>query len=106
MLSKANRVTIIVGISALVVAASLIRTAAAQKDSAPKPQNKLALGEDQVKQLLLLMETDPHGKVSKQKYMKFMDAEFERLDRDKNGELDVKAITHTTTLSAARFAGK
>lgn len=106
MLSKANRVTVIVVMSALVAAGNMIGTAAAQKDSVPKPQNKLALGEDQVKQLLLLMETDPQGKVSKQQYMKFMEAEFERLDRDKKGELDVTALTHTTTLSAARFAGK
>jgi hypothetical protein len=28
------------------------------------------------------------------------------LDRDKNGQLDVKALTHATTLTAARFAGK
>jgi hypothetical protein len=106
MLSKANRVTVIVVISALVAVGSIIGTAAAQKDSAPKPQNKLALGEDQVKQLLPLMEADTHGKVSKQQYMRFMEAEFERLDRDKNGQLDVKALTHATTLTAARFAGK
>jgi hypothetical protein len=106
MLSKTNRVTVIVVISTLVAVGSIIGTAAAQKDSTPKPQNKLALGEDQVKQLLLLMETDPQGKVSKQQYMKFMEAEFERLDRDKNGQLDVKALTHTTTLTAARLAGK
>jgi hypothetical protein len=101
-----HRVTVIVVISALVAVGSIIGTAAAQKDSTPKPQNKLALGEDQVRQLVLLMETDPRGKVSKQQYMKFMEAEFERLDRDKNGELDVKALTHSTTLTAARFAGK
>ena len=106
MLSKANRVTVIAVISALVAAGSILGTAAAQKDSTPKAQNKLALGEDQVKQLLLLMETDPHGKVSKQQYMKFMEAEFARLDRDKNGELDVRALTRTTTLTAARLAGK
>jgi hypothetical protein len=106
MLIKMNRVMAIAVISALVAAASIIGTSAAQKDSAPKPQNKLALGEDQVKQLLLLMETDPEGKVSKQQYMKFMEAEFERLDRDKNGQLDVKALTHATTLTAARLAGK
>ena len=106
MPSKTNRVMVIVIISALVVAVSIIGAAAAQKDSAPKPQNKLALGEDQVKQLLLLMEADTHGKVSKQQYMKFMEAEFERLDRDKNGELDVKALTHTPTLTAAHFTGK
>jgi hypothetical protein len=31
-------------------------TAVAQKAAAPKPQDKLAIGEDEVKQLLLLMK--------------------------------------------------
>jgi 5S rRNA maturation endonuclease (ribonuclease M5) len=57
-------------------------TATAQ-NSAPKSQHKLALGQDDVKQLLLLMDTDRNGKISKQEHMKFMEAEFERLDKDK-----------------------
>ena len=61
----------------------------------PKPQDKLALGENEVKQLLLLMDTDQNGKISKQEYLKFMDAEFERLDKDKSGELDVKELTQS-----------
>lgn len=105
MLSRINRVTVLMVASALVAGGSMLGTAAAQKDSAPKPQNKLALGEDQVKQLLLLMDTDLHGKVSKQQYMKFMEAEFERLDKDKKGELDVKALTKPT-LTASHFVGK
>jgi hypothetical protein len=64
----------------------------AQKASVPKPQDKVALGEDEVKQLLLLMDTDKNGKISKQEFMKFMQVEFERLDRDKSGELDAKEL--------------
>jgi Ca2+-binding EF-hand superfamily protein len=30
-----------------------------------KPQDKCALGEEEVKQLLLLMDTDKNGKISK-----------------------------------------
>lgn len=70
-------------------------TATAQ-NSAPKSQHKLALGQDDVKQLLLLMDTDRNGKISKQEHMKFMEAEFERLDKDKNGELDAKELTQSS----------
>lgn len=38
------------------------------------------------------MDTDKDGKVSKQEWMTFMEAEFDRLDKAKNGQLDVKAI--------------
>ena len=52
-------------------------------------------GEDEVKQLLLLIDTDKNGKISTQEFMKFMGAEFERLDKDKSVELDVKEITQS-----------
>ena len=77
-----------------------------EKSSVPKPQDRLAIGEEHVRQLLPLMATDKHGMVSKQEYMKFMEAEFERLDRSKTGELDVKELTTSANLSASRFAGK
>src|ERR1700686_628909 len=71
-------------------------TAVAQPTaSAPKPQDKVAIGENEVKQLLLLMDTDKSGKISKQEYMKFMEAEFDRLDKDKKGQLDVKELTQS-----------
>jgi hypothetical protein len=105
MLSRKNKVTIIAIALALLVAGGTLGTASAQKASVPKPQNKLALGEEQVKQLLLLMEADPRGKVSKQEYMKFMEAEFERLDKDNKGELDVKQVAHAN-LTASRYTGK
>jgi hypothetical protein len=71
--------------------------AAAQQASVTKPQANVALGEDEVKKLLLLMETDSDGKVSKQVYMSFMEAEFDRLDQKKEGKLEVKQLTQPST---------
>jgi EF hand domain-containing protein len=98
MSSQKNFVRIIAFITfiaVLVVAGAMLRTAVAQ-NAAPKSQDKLALGEDDVKQLLLLMDTDKNGKISKEEYMKFMEAEFERLDKDKNGELDTKELLQSS----------
>jgi EF hand len=60
-----------------------------------KPQDELALGENEVKPLLLLMDTDKNGKISKQEFMKFMEAEFEKPDKGKSGDLDVKELTQS-----------
>jgi Ca2+-binding EF-hand superfamily protein len=54
---------------------------------------KVAAGEKEAKKLLLLMDTDKSGKVSKQEFMSFMEAEFVRMDINKDGELDVKELT-------------
>ena len=105
MLKRTNRTLRIAAVTVLVATGSLLGHAAAQKASVSKPQDKLALGEEDVKHLLLLMDTDKQGKVSKQEYMKFMEAEFNRMDKDKHGELDVKAITQSN-LSVSRFVGK
>ena len=50
------------------------------------------MGEPEVKQLLLLMDTDKSGKISKEEWMKFMESEFDRLDKDKKGQLDIKEL--------------
>jgi hypothetical protein len=68
-------------------------TIAAQKEATPKAQDNVAVGEAEVKQMLPLMDQDKDGKVSKQDFMKFMEAEFERLDEKKEGKLDVKKLT-------------
>lgn len=57
-------------------------------DNAPN----VAAGESQTKELLLLMDTDQNGKVSKQAFMTFMEAEFDRLDKNHDGELDVSEL--------------
>lgn len=105
MRRHANTVWILAILTVLVVTGTMLVTAAAQKASVPKTQDRLTMGEDQVKQLLLLMSTDKQGMVSKQEYMKFMEAEFDRLDKEKKGELNVKKLTQSD-LSASRFAGK
>ena len=95
----------VVVIAVLVVTGTMLGSAAAQKASVPKPQNKLAIGEEGVKQLLPLMDTDKKGMISRQEFMNFMEAEFERLDKNKKGELNVKGLTQSS-LSSSRFAGK
>jgi hypothetical protein len=67
--------------------------AVAQKIATPKAQDNVARGEPEVRQLLPLMDQDSEGKVSKQEFMKFMAAEFDRLDKKNDGKLDVKELT-------------
>jgi hypothetical protein len=92
----------------LIATASLIGTgtsiAAAQSEKStgvvsPTPQaereKKLAAATDAAKDLLLVMDTDKSGMVSKEEWMKFMEAEFDRLDTDHKGQLDVKELTQS-----------
>jgi Ca2+-binding EF-hand superfamily protein len=95
-----------IGIIAVLLATlTLLGSATAQKASVPKTQDKLAMGEDDVKHLLLLMDADKKGMVSKQEFMKYMEAEFERLDKKKIGQLNVKELAQSS-LSASHFVGK
>jgi len=97
MLKQTNIVVAIVAIAALVATWSMLGTAVAQtKAAVAKRQDKLALAEIEVKQLLLLMDTNKNGKISKQEWMKFMEAEFERLDKDKRGVLDINELAQST----------
>ena len=93
MSSRTSIIYIVVVIAMLVATAAMLGTAVAQKASAPKAQDHLALGEGEVKKLLLFMDTDNDGKVSRQEFMSFMEAEFDRLDKKKEGKLDVKELT-------------
>jgi|HubBroStandDraft_6_1064221.scaffolds.fasta_scaffold1222784_1 hypothetical protein len=63
-------------------------------DTKHKAKN-LAAGEVEAKQLLLLMDRDQSGKVSKKEFMGFMEEEFQRLDINKDGELDVQELTQS-----------
>lgn len=65
----------------------------------------VAKGEPTVRQLLLLMDTDKNGKVSRQEFMDFMAAEFDRLDTNKDGELDVKELTKLRIRPGAGYPG-
>jgi hypothetical protein len=95
-----------IGLTTTVLAVGLagmgLMTAFAQKDSVPVSQDKVALGADEVKQLIQLMDTDKSGKVSKAEFMAFFSAEFDRLDKDKSGELDAKELEKSLLRPAGR----
>ncbi len=46
-------------------------------------------------QLLSLMDSDHSGKVSKAEFMHFMSVEFDRLDKNEDGELDGTELTQS-----------
>ena len=81
---------------ALLSAATLVGTALAQKQATPKQPTKDSVAEENVRQLLLVMDTDENGKISKQEWMKFMEAQFDTLDKDKKGALDRKELLQST----------
>ena len=84
-MSKKRMMMLVAVVLGLATARSLVPTAFA----APR----LDQGLKQTTQLLVLMETDQSGKVSKAEFMKFMEAEFDKLDKNKDGALDVKELT-------------
>ena len=53
----------------------------------------LAAATEAATQLSLAMDTNKSGRVSREEWMKFMEAEFDRLDADHRGQLDVKELT-------------
>ena len=76
------------------VGTAMAQNSGANPDSKQKAKN-LAEGEAEAKRLLLLMDRDQSGKVSKQEFMSFMEEEFKRLDINKDGELDVQELTQS-----------
>ncbi len=91
----------------LVAGAVLFASAAAiaLKQGVPEKQDKVALGTEEVKELLALLDTDKSGKISKKEFMDHMSAEFDRLDfgltKDKSGELDARELINSTLRPAA-----
>ena len=64
----------------------------AQNRATAAPGDSQGLKEDEVNLMFFLMDTDKNGKISKQEWMTFMSAEFDRLDTDKSGDLDPKEL--------------
>jgi Ca2+-binding EF-hand superfamily protein len=89
----------------LLVAAALFGAGQAGQETpqqAAQREKKLDAGEKEAKRILLLMDKDKSGKVSKQEFMSFMEAEFERMDTNKDGELDVDELTHSRVIVRGR----
>ena len=91
MFKRWTMLLVILAVTALFAMAGT--TIAAQNEATPKAQDNVAVGEAEVKQMLPLMDRDKDGKVSKQDFIEFMEAEFDRLDKKKEGKLDVKKLT-------------
>ena len=83
-----NRRTAIGGVVALAASAVAVPNIFASGSV-----DKVEEGLPHAKQLLMLMDTDKNGKVSKQEFMSYMEAEFARLDINHDGELDVRELT-------------
>ncbi len=95
-----------IGIAAvftLIAGTAAVQTAIAQK---AVPKDKIILAEPEVKQLILLMDTDKNGKISRQEFMAFMQAEFDRLDKDKSGELDARELAQSQLKVSKPAVGK
>ena len=75
--------TLLITVSGLFLAATAAHAQTGQS---------LTRGEPEVRRLLLLMDRDRNGKVSWEEFMSFMRAEFDRLDVNKDGELDVHEL--------------
>jgi hypothetical protein len=84
----ARKFTLIIPILALMATMSVAQTTSGAQDR----KSPLERADPQVKQLLLLMDKDQNGKISRVEFMSFMSAEFDRLDIDHNGELDLKEL--------------
>ena len=93
----------------LLIASLLVTTLGigfAQKDF-PRQPDKNVMAIENVKQLLLVMDTDKRGKISKQQWMAFMEAQFDRLDIEKKGEVDQTAIKQSMVyVKQARFSDR
>lgn len=106
-MSEIRKIVLVVLVVGMIATLSAIGIAAAQNGDQMPPKSETrsaAIARERVaKQLLLLMDTDKNGKISKQEWMTFMEAEFDRLDTDKSGELDPKELEKSQVRSS-RFS--
>ncbi len=94
--ARSKALLITAGVGGLLAAGLAVSTAQETNPHVDSRKGeKLAEGELVAKQLLLLMDKDKNGKVSKAEFMGFMEAEFARLDVNHDGELDVKELTQS-----------
>ena len=83
---KKNKLTI------LLFAVLFATAPLAQNRAAAAPEERQGLKEDEVNLMFFLMDTDKNDKISRQEWMTFMSAEFDRLDTDKRGDLNPKEL--------------
>ncbi|HXY59212.1 MAG TPA: EF-hand domain-containing protein [Methylocystis sp.] len=77
----------------LAIVAALAAGVVASTASYAASRRTWTAGERHVAELLRLMDQDKNGRVSKEEFMSFMSAEFDRLDRNKSGELEPEELS-------------
>jgi len=91
-------------IAKIALISAVVAAAVASTSASAVSKRTWAEGGRQVQQLIRLMDQDKNGVVSKEEFLQFMEAEFDRLDIDKSGGLTAKELsrssiytgTHTT----------
>ena len=104
-MTKTERIFLVVVAAAFAIGVAL-GSPHQQKSGDPKPSqasvsDSLSAGE--VAQLLRLIDVNNTGKITKQQWMDFMAAEFNRLDTNKSGVLD-RAELSRSRLRVSSFA--
>ena len=86
------------------MAASLIALSGASASAFS--EKALTKGERDARHLMHLMDRDHNGQVSKAEFLQFMEQEFDRVDRDRSGQLTQEELSrsgirygHKTTVS-------
>ena len=107
MISATKRIVTVTALAGLLITAFSVRAGLAAGQAAAPPAAQapapaitprtpnVAAGSPEAIRLLRLMDTDKNGKVSRAEYMAFMAAEFDRLDVNHDGELDVKELENS-----------
>jgi hypothetical protein len=97
---QSKLILIILLVASVLAIGQILGTAFARdKAAAADPQDKRLLTSDQIKLLLLLMDTNKDGKISKQEWMSFMGTEFDKLDKDRSGEIGPKELARLSLQS-------
>jgi hypothetical protein len=86
---------------AVIIATYAVAPSSAQKANVPIQQDVVALAQPKVMEVLPLMDTDRKGKISKKDFMNLMEAVFDRLDKDKKGELDPRQFRQSVSVRGA-----
>ncbi|MGD0906358.1 MAG: hypothetical protein ABSA96_02170 [Candidatus Acidiferrales bacterium] len=66
--------------------------AQATRDLLSEFKGHLAISDSENARMLSLLDKNADGRVSKQEFLKFMEAEFDRVDTDKDGALDAEEL--------------
>src|SRR5580704_7001743 len=86
---------------AVIIATYAVAPSSAQKANVPIHQDVVALAQPKVTEVLLVMDADKNGKISKKDFMNLMEAVFDRLDKGKTGELDPTQFRQSVRVRAA-----